>query len=67
MASAELLERFLIVVVILSSRLYVIEKAGLRSGRHVIHAQAEAQGCPGLPIQAPSVISETFFMPPDLL
>ena len=43
-ASAELLERFLIVLVILSSRLYIIEKTGLGFGRHAIHTQVEAKG-----------------------
>jgi hypothetical protein len=41
-ASAELLKRFLIVCVMLSSGLYIIEKAGLGFGRHIIHTQAEA-------------------------
>src|SRR4051794_19846800 len=34
-----------LVVVILSGRLFLIEKAGLGLGRHVVDTQAEAQGC----------------------
>ena len=43
--SAGLLELFLIVLVILCSGLCVIEKTGLRFGRHVIRTQAEAERC----------------------
>ena len=52
--SAELLERFLIVLVILCSGLCVIEKTGLGFGRHVIHTQAEAERC-----VRPSICSRT--------
>ena len=44
MASADLLDRFLIVRVILTTEFYILEESGLRFRRHVIRAQVEAKG-----------------------
>jgi hypothetical protein len=44
--SAELLDAFPVVLVILTARLYIVEKADLRFGGHIIHTEAEACGRP---------------------
>jgi len=47
--SVVLLERFAIVLVILTARLYVVEKAGLRFWSYIVHTEAEAKGACGRP------------------
>jgi hypothetical protein len=47
--SADLVDRFLIVLIILTTRLHVVEEAGLRFWRHIIRTEAEAKGAWGRP------------------
>ena len=45
MASADFLDQFLIVFVILAGVFYIREEVSLRFGRYVICAESKAQGC----------------------
>ena len=45
MISVDPVDRFLIVLVSLTTGFYIVEKVGLWFWRHMIHTQAEAKGC----------------------